>query len=45
MPAATTEDPGTRTSTKEEVATQEIYLRSLWLKTYRLKALSDNLLS
>ena len=27
MPAATTEDPGTRTSTKEEVATQEIYLQ------------------
>ena len=27
MPAATTEDPGTRTSTKEEVTTQEIYLQ------------------
>ena len=27
MPAATTEDPGTRTSIKEEVATQEIYLQ------------------
>ena len=27
MPAATTEDPGTRTSTKEEVITQEIYLQ------------------
>ena len=27
MPAAPTEDPGTRTSTKEEIATQEIYLQ------------------
>ena len=27
MPGATTEDPGARTSTKEEVTTQEIYLQ------------------